>query len=278
MNEAILFKILHRKNKFRNPNHLTTLPSSFTYTANECSEAEKYLESLWKLGISWTYPGQPYYPKNFLKMKEPPLFLEYKGEPFWMNHKCLSVVGTRKAHALTESWLKLQLSDYLQKQIDLEKTEIRPCLVSGGAIGVDQLSHAVAIKNQMPTIAIVPSGLTELYPKNLNAFSDSKWMCFMSEFEISQKLFKSHFYFRNRLIAALGEMTLVVQADVKSGSLLTVHHALENGRPVLTIPSHPEMHGFAGNLKLLQDGAYLISSGLDLSEFWRAELTSNSCL
>jgi DNA processing protein len=73
------------------------------------------------------------------------------------------------------------------------------------------------------------------------------------------------------LIAALGELTLIVQASLKSGSLLTVHHCLENGKPLLVIPSHPEIIGFEGNLKLIREGAYPITSEQDLLDFWNAE-------
>jgi DNA processing protein len=153
--------------------------------------------------------------------------------------------------------------------------------VSGGARGVDQLSHQIAIKNYRPTIFVLPSGLLDLYPSNLEDYKkyQSKVpLCFISEFEITQNLHKSHFYFRNRIIASLGQMTLVAQATYKSGSLLTVHHCLENGRPVLSIPAHPEMSGFAGNIKLLQEGAFLISHSRDLLDFWRAETGPNLSL
>ncbi|MBC7465310.1 MAG: DNA-processing protein DprA [Bdellovibrio sp.] len=270
MNTAIAFKILHRRLKFRNPNHLLKIPPDFGWTHNEEIQAEAYLQKLQELSINYTYPGDPLYPKNFLKMKEPPLFIEYIGKPFWMKHWCLSVVGTRKMHGLTGAWLKEHLSAYLK---------IQPiCIVSGGAYGVDQMAHLIAMKEQVPTVVVVPSGLVDLYPKNLKHDFDSDHVCFFSEFEIDQPLRKSHFYFRNRLIAALGEMTFMVQADVKSGSLLTVHHALEFGRPILTLPAHPALLGFGGNIKLLQEGAYMVSDSLDLAEVWNAEVSSTNCL
>lgn len=269
MNEAILFKILHRQLKFRNPNHLLACPQNLLFTDAEFKASTHYLQSLVDLGISWTYPGHEMYPLQFLRMKEPPLFFEYKGSPFWLYQNCLSIVGTRKMHSLSEGWLKTHLAEYLENK--------NVCIVSGGAFGVDQLSHLVSLKKSKNTIVVVPSGLVDLYPQNLKQifqFFDPQLICYVSEFEINQTLHKSHFFYRNRLIAALGEMTLVVQAELKSGSLLTVHHALENGRPVLTIPAHPMSSGFAGNIKLLRDGAYLISSSLDLLEFWNAEIKS----
>ncbi|MFZ3230308.1 MAG: DNA-processing protein DprA [Pseudobdellovibrio sp.] len=276
MNKAILFKVLHRRFKFRNPNQWLDLPEDFKYTQLEYESALKYLETLWRLNIKWTYPGHEQYPKNFLKMKEPPLFIEYLGKPFWNSHPCLSIVGSRKIHSLTEAWLKLHLSEYLSKQA--VHAGVTVCVVSGGAYGVDQLAHFIAIKQASPTVVVVPSGLIDMYPKNLKENLNSELVCYLSEFETDQKLHKSHFYFRNRLIAALGEITFMVQADIKSGSLLTVHHALENGRPIITLPSHPQLIGFGGNLKLLQDGAYMVSSSLDLFEFWNAEITTKNYL
>lgn len=271
MTEAILFKILHRRLKFRNPNHWLQRPRNFIFSSEEFKSAKDYLQSLAEFGISWSHPGHENYPPQFLKMKEPPLFIEYKGRPLWMEHPCLSVVGTRKIHPLSQTWIKTQFADFLKKQ--------SVCIVSGGAYGVDQLTHQTTLKQGACTIVVVPSGLIELYPTNLlQAFKlfDFQQICFLSEFEIGQQLHKSHFFYRNRLIAALGVMTLIIQAELKSGSLLTVHHALENGRPVLTVPAHPMVLGFAGNIKLLQDGAYLISSALDLLEIWNSEILSNT--
>ncbi len=273
MNQGLQFKILQRQLKFRNPNHDLRLPIEFTFSRSEYLSALDYLQSLKKHGIDWTYPGHENYPHQFLRMKEPPLFLEYRGAPFWKTYHCLSIVGARKMHQLTESWMLQHLTDYMTKQ--------RVCIVSGGAFGVDQMAHVIALKKGLPTVAIVPSGLIDIYPDNLEKKLlgiNSELVCFLSEFEIYQKMHKAHFYYRNRLISALGSIVLVTQADIKSGSFLTVHHALENGRPVLTLPAHPQLLGFKGNIKLLQEGAGLVANSLDLLEFWNAERVSDEML
>ena len=270
MEKAILFKIIQRKFKFRNPQHLDSLPRDFIYTESEYNSASQYLQDLAKYNIKYSHPGKDDFPEQFLKMKEPPLFFEYYGEPLWKNTEFISVVGSREMHSITEQWMKQHLSDFL----DQDKIGV----VSGGAKGVDQLSHLIAMKKKVPTVFILPSGLLHLYPNSLNSIrSDcmNENVCFLSEFEIHQKLHKSHFYFRNRLIAALGKITLVAQASLKSGSLLTVHHCLEMGKAVVTIPAHPEMLGFDGNLKLLYDGAYSVRNFIDLHEFWVAESWPN---
>lgn len=264
--------MLQRRNCYRNSDHLLRIPGDFIFRDEEYASAKEYILGLQKRRVNYTHPGCDFYPEAFLKMKEPPLFLEYIGDPVWRQYKFLSVVGSRDMECLTEQWMRYHLTEFLRK------TECSVGLVSGGAIGVDQAAHRVAIKNRAPTIFVLPSGLQAMYPKNLADYRNIAGagpICFLSEFESNQPLYKSHFYFRNRLIAALGEMTLVAQATLKSGSLLTVHHCLEIGKPVLTLPAHPEMLGFKGNIKLMQEGAAMINGFSDLLDFWKAESWPN---
>lgn len=265
MKAAILFKIIQRQQKFRNSNNLLKIPDNFQYSDVEFNSASEYIVNLEKLGISYSFPGDEFYPSEFLKMNEPPLFFEYHGPALWKSNSFLSIVGSRQIHALSEQWLKEHLQQFTDQQV--------AGVVSGGALGVDQLAHLIAIKNNCPTIFVLPSGLLNLYPKSLEDIKrlGNKNVCFISEFETHQKINKSHFYFRNRLIAALGKATLVVQASLKSGSLLTVHHCLDIGKPILTIPTHPAILGFEGNLKLIFDGAVMIRDFEDLRDFWCAE-------
>ena len=191
-------------------------------------------------------------------------------QPFWRSFACLAVVGSRKMHSLSSAWMNEHFSEYVNR------TAV--CIVSGGAFGVDQLAHRISIKNSAPTVVVTPSGLIDIYPSDLKEklnCLNADLVCYLSEFEMNQVLHKSHFYFRNRLISALGDMVLVVQADCRSGSLLTVHHALENGKPVLTLPAHPSLSGFKGNFQLMQEGAGVILSSLDLQQIWLAEKQSN---
>ena len=244
MNQAICFKILQRQLKFRNPNDVLTIPHDFQFSYKEYQAALDYFDRLHQYGIQFTYPGDEKYPQQFRTMKEPPLFLEFIGKPFWLDYPCLSIVGTRQMHPLTESWMHEHLVSYFNLE--------RVCVVSGGAFGVDQAAHFISVKQGVPTIVVVPSGLVKIYPKAMKDQLDllgPEWVCYMSEFEIHQPLNKHHFFARNRLIAAFGEIVFVAQAEVKSGSFLTVHHALENGRPVVTLPAHPSMLGFSGNIR-----------------------------
>ena len=266
MTNAIYFKWLQRQNKFRNPDSILRKPDFFEISKYQKEEIQKYLDGLTAQKISYTYPSHPDYPMAFYLMKEPPLFLEYIGQPIWNQHPMIAVVGSRKCHSLTRHWIQTELFQFLK--------DSKMTVVSGGAQGVDQLAHLIAIKAQLPTVVVLPTGLNEIFPSDLKDLKNAilhQNGCFISEFETDQKVRKSFFYLRNRLIAAMGKFCLIVQAGQKSGTMLTVHHALEFGRPVLTLPAHPLMVDFSGNVKLVQDGAYVIYKSNDLHVFWLAE-------
>ncbi len=270
MNDAIYFKALQIKNKIRNPKQILIRESSDSIESVYLKQAEDEIQNLIGLKINFTYPTDADYPDQFKTMLEPPLFLEYLGEPVWKNFELISVVGSRKIHPLTQDWLKSEFQNFL-----IHKDEI--AVVSGGAEGVDQWAHWVSLSISRPTIVVLPTGLGKMYPQSLESMKDTVLRnkgCFMSEFPFLWSVKKSHFYFRNRIIAALGEMCLVAQAQIKSGTFLTVHHALQNGRPILTIPAHPLMSDFSGNLNLLSDGALSVQNSDDMLNLWDAEFWS----
>ncbi len=266
MTNAILFKALQRKNKFRNPRDQLFPPNPNDFDRQELVSASDYVYELHRRGIHFTFPGDVHYPTRFYLMKEPPLFLEYVGEPVWNRSEILSVVGSRKIHTLTQSWMRRELAQVCKSD--------RVVICSGGAFGVDQLAHLVAIAEARPTIAVMPSGVEKLYPvafKTMRSEIIRHGGVILSEFEYQTQPHKSHFFHRNRLIAALGVYTLVAQASLRSGTLLTVHHCLQNGRVVATIPAHPELSDFSGNLELMGDGAIMVTNAADVVQLLQSE-------
>ena len=270
MNKAIYFKALQKKNRYRNPDCILSQTEKIFLSSHELLLASEYLKKIEICGIKYTYPGHEDYPAFFYKMIEPPLFLEFIGQPCWNQFDFISVIGSRNCHDLTAAWISSQLVHFLKLNDSLG-------LVSGGAIGVDMRSHAAALRAKSPTIVVLPCGLREVYPAELKTIMTeilNSGGAIISEFSYDQKIHKSFFYFRNRLIAAFGRVCLVAQAGLKSGTMLTVHHALQNGRPVITIPSHPGLTDFSGNLKLINDGAVSVTDCISLQNFWNAEAWS----
>lgn len=272
MNNAILFKALQRHFKFRNPDSKTDFgfDSKSLLSGEEIISAEKYIAELIKKEIRYTYPGELNYPAAFYKMIEPPLFLEYIGDPVWMTHQIFSIVGSRKIHSFTERWLNSEIPLFLQNKPDV-------AIASGGAFGVDQCAHWIAVKSERPTVVILPCGVENLFPQNLNTLKKhvlATGGCFLSEFESHQDVRKHFFFFRNRLIAAIANITMVAQAEKRSGSFLTVHHALNNGKILITLPAHPMMTEFSGNQQLLSDGCHFVLTNKDLLNIWDSEFWS----
>lgn len=217
-------------------------------------------------GVNFVVYGEELYPPQCYLMIDPPLTLSYRGSPAWLGEKTLSVVGSREPAADSLLWMEKELTTFCEQE--------RACIVSGGARGVDQKAHSVALRRSCPTIVVLPSGLGEIYPRSL-----IEWMglvleqggCFLSEYDFQQKMHKHLFHHRNRLIAALGRASLLVEARRRSGTLITAAQAVQLGRPVWIVPGHPLDPHFAGGLDLLMEGAQLVRDAQDLLMFFKSE-------
>ena len=222
-------------------------------------KAESHYKLCRQKGYRVTWPGQPDYPQSFLQFEDLPPVLTYLGH---LNGKgCpVTVVGSRKSSELTLNWMDFFLPKVIQEQ--------GLSIVSGGARGVDQKAHLIAIRLKTPTLCFLPSGLDHFYPAGLNqlktAILDSGG-AFVSSFPPDFKMRKFCFYIRNRLMACFSLLVLILQAELRSGTMLTARKALDCGVPVGTISGPPLSPLFTGNLQLLYDGAFLLRDGLDLA-------------
>ena len=203
------------------------------------------------------YPGHADYPEGFYKLSNPPLFLTYKGQPIWKDEKCLSVVGSRDPTSRALSWMDTHLRSVFSKV----------CSISGGARGIDQKTHNISLRLQRPTVAFLPSGLQAIYPESLSELSDEIIQtggALVSEFMPHVVIQRHHFHIRNRLIAAISDVLLVVEAKIKSGSILTANLASAMGQPLAVLPTFPDEIQSQGNLKLLFEGAQPVASAQDI--------------
>jgi DNA processing protein len=225
------------------------------------------LTRLKMLGVQFTFPGDSLYPASFLQMPGAPLLFSFKGHPCWLLGRSLAVVGSRDATRLSHNWMESALGEFLQ----LEKAVI----ISGGARGVDQMAHQLALRHDCPTIVVLPSGLGQIYPSLLGSWQNriiDGGGCLMSEYPYQQIMKKHFFHDRNRLIAGLGAMTLLVEGRRRSGSLLTAQKTLELGKSVLVVPGHPSDNSHLGNLDLLSEGATPVRDAHDLRSIFQDEL------
>lgn len=211
-------------------------------------------------GIQFTYPGCWDYPAVLLQNLESfPLLLTYLGQPTWSQRPNLGVVGSRKMSSITKEWMETELLHFLQRNFI--------CLLSGGARGVDQAAHLCALRTKKPTYVFLPSGLEEIYPKDMKEWRGDileAGGAFLSEYWPTEKLRNHYFIERNRLIAAMSDFILIVQGEKKSGTLLTAQWALDLGRDLGVLPGHPMDPLFSGNLHLVRSGVPMVMDSLDL--------------
>ena len=217
----------------------------------------KELSLLEKHAISYITIFDAAYPEHLKHIHQPPLVLYYRGSLFNFA-KNLAIVGSRKAN------------NYAQNIID---AWVPTCvahdwaIISGGALGVDAMAHAVALQHGGKTVAVLGSGLLNLYPRsNVTLFEKIIYQggAVMSSFPLTMEAFPHNFPARNRIIAGLSSACLVVQAAKKSGASITAEFALEQGRSVFAVPGSVFDPLHEGCHALIKEGATLINSVDDL--------------
>ncbi len=176
------------------------------------------------------YQAEKDYPEKLSRIYAPPAKLYLLGDENILNKPSIAIIGCRQA------------SDYGKKvafrfAYELAKQGI--VIISGLARGIDTYGHLGAVKANGQTIAILGSGFGHIYPE------ENKLLCkeiiqkggaILTEYEPNSKPEKMHFPARNRLISGLSNGVLVVEAKEKSGTLITVDHALDQGKDVFIIP------------------------------------------
>ena len=227
------------------------------------SEIDRFEASLQKAEVKILTHLDPEYPPKLKDLSDYPLVLYFQGNlELLKNNLAVTVVGSRNFTKYAELSLAKILRPISQAGVNI---------ISGLAIGVDGLSHRLAVENHGPTVGVIGSGLDEanFYPSQhlgLKKEILTKGNLILSEYAPGVPPAPYTFPARNRILAALSPLTLVVQANLKSGSLITAREALEIGRQVATIPGSILDNSFAGNIKLLKDGASLISDSQDVLE------------
>jgi len=201
--------------------------------------------------------------QNFLELSDCPKYINYTGAlPAKDNTKFLTIVGSR-AHS---EYAKRAL-EHLIKGLSAYSIVI----VSGLALGIDGLAHKLAIENGLQTIAVPGSGLDKsvLYPashKQLAKHIVEHGGCLISEFENDLKSTPWTFPKRNRLMARMADLVLVVEASEKSGTLITARNAAEYAVDVAVIPNSIFSQAAIGSNELLKQGAHPVFSANDILE------------
>lgn len=218
---------------------------------NEVSKAIEKLECKYITLLSQEYPT------GLKSIFKPPFVLFYKGNISLLHdsNKKIAVIGSREN------------SDYGKKNTEyicngLVKENIT--VVSGLAKGIDSLSHKICLESNGNTIAVIGNGLNVFYPKeNESLYKEiAEKGLIISEYPPNIMPTSTNFPKRNRILAGISDGIVVIEAKEKSGTMNTVSHALENGKPIFCIPERNNNN--SGCNKLIKEGAKLIENVEDI--------------
>lgn len=230
--------------------------------------------------------GDPRYPAGLLAMEDPPLLLYFLGGP-----AASVLAGAAPPDDAAVAWFTQAFAHNIAivgsrnptpqgtsnaRQFGLALAEAGLTVVSGLALGVDGAAHAGALDGVDPasgraaTIAIVGTGLDRVYPKRHLELARliAQRGLIISEYPIGTPPLAENFPKRNRLIAGLSRGTLVVEAALQSGSLITARLAVEQGKDVFAIPGSIHSAQSRGCHALIRQGAMLVESAQDVLEEW----------
>lgn len=201
------------------------------------------------------------FPELLKQTARPPLALFVKGNYNLLSSIQVAFVGTRKPTPYGE-----QATQALIEQLPQSVT-----ITSGLAIGIDGVAHKSALAFGKNTIAVMGTGFQLIYPKRHQFLAEqiAQQGCLVSEFLPDVPAVQHNFPRRNRIIAGLSQGTLVVEAAIKSGSLITAQYALEEGREVFAIPGNIFSDVSQGGHQLIQQGAKLVTTAADIVEEWQ---------
>lgn len=221
---------------------------------------EKLDEKLKKYNVKITTYFDDDYPQKLRDIKDPPYILYYIGELSCLDNISIGVVGARKA----TGYGKWTAEKFVKDLALLDVT-----IISGLALGIDTIAHKSALKYKTKTVGVIGSGVDIVYPKsNENLYKDIivNSGLIITEFSFGIKPMAYNFPIRNRIISGLSDGILVVEAQERSGTLITAGYAAEQGKDVFAIPGNIDSLYSRGTNHLIKDGAKITVSIEDIVE------------
>jgi DNA processing protein len=220
-------------------------------TESADSWVARQVDRLQALGAWVLTPADPHFPRLLVGIENEPAFLFARGRPPAAEQPGVAIIGSRRP---TPTGLRFAG--------ELARLLVRHglCVVSGMARGIDGEAHRAALAaagDALPSIGVLATGLDGSYPpehRPLQAAMAERALL-LTEFPPGAAPLKHHFLRRNRLLSGLSHLVVVVEARRRSGALLTVRHALDQGREVGAVPGDVYSEASAGSNRLLLDGA-----------------------
>jgi DNA processing protein len=233
------------------------------------AKAEEELENIKQLGGDVLILDDGSYPFLLREISDPPITLYVRGN--WQacfESPCVAVVGSRRCSTYGENASLMLSRDLAERGITI---------VSGLARGIDTAAHRGAINGHGKTIAVLGTGIDEVYPtenaKLIDEILDSGG-AIISQFPLGTPPISMNFPYRNRVISGLSYGVLVVEASERSGSLITARLAAEQNREVFAVPGNITSKNSFGTNYLIKDGAKLVQQWQDVVNELPREISS----
>ncbi|MES2776146.1 MAG: DNA-processing protein DprA [Bacteroidota bacterium] len=258
-NAEAIFKA--RKSTLENMEGIGSIRASAIKSFTDFSRAEEELKFITKYKIQPLFIGTKPYPRRLLNCYDSPTMLYYRGEADLNSSRVVSIIGTRA----NTDYGKL-LTEKLVKELAAEKILI----LSGLAFGIDTMAHKSALKNGLPTVGVLAHGLDTIYPAENTRLAKqmvTEGGGILSEFMSGTKPDKHNFPTRNRIVAGMADATIVIETDIKGGSMITAELANNYNRDVFAFPGKTTDAKSKGcNYLIRANKAALITSAQDLLE------------
>jgi DNA processing protein len=225
------------------------------------SQAEDEIAFIQQYSIAPLFLTHPSYPKRLLHCYDPPTLLYYKGEADLNASHIVAVIGTRN---------KTDYGRQLTEQLIRDLASLNVLVVSGLALGIDTIAHKAALKNNLPTVGVLAHGLDKLYPaENTTLAKDiiKQGGGLLTEFRRKTKPDKHNFPTRNRVVAGICDAIVVVETDMKGGSMITAGLGNDYHKDVFAFPGRTTDNKSTGCNHLIRSNrAMLLTDGRQLME------------
>jgi len=220
--------------------------------------SEKEISFIQRYGIRVLTQQDADYPQRLLPAYDAPVLLFYKGNASLNPLRCISIVGTRR---------NSEYGRHLTEKLIQDLVPYDVMIISGLAFGIDAIAHMQALKQGLPTLAVLAHGLASLYPREHSQLSRQilKQGGLLTEYISEVKADKHHFPIRNRIVASISDCTIVMETAVKGGSMITADLANGYNKEVFAFPGRTTDFKSAGcNWLIRNHQACLLENAQDL--------------
>ncbi|WP_032121750.1 DNA-processing protein DprA [Clostridium amazonitimonense] len=231
-------------------------------------DTEGFIEELEKNHIKYCFYGDNKYPEQLRQVEDPPFVLFYKGNVKRLQGGTnVAIIGSRRCSDYGEEMTKYIIKNLKDYDINI---------ISGGARGIDSISHRLSLDEDIYTCSILGCGLDVVYPKeNKGLYEEiSKKGCIISEFMPGTEPYRMNFPRRNRIISGLSKLVIIVEAAQRSGTLITASYALSQGKDVMAVPGSYYWKQSRGCNELIKDGAYVFTDIDDILDILKVSKKS----